>query len=51
LSSLPKNNSNLLKKAHLRRCAAMNSLDVLHEYASARPFSRASHLDLFEQPE
>jgi hypothetical protein len=28
----------------------MNSLDVRKEYACARPFSRASHLDVFEQP-
>ena len=28
----------------------MNSLDVRKEYACARPFSRALHLDSFEQP-
>jgi hypothetical protein len=28
----------------------MDSLDVRKEYACARPFSRALHLDRFEQP-
>jgi hypothetical protein len=28
----------------------MNSLDVRKEYACARPFSRALHLDSFQQP-
>jgi hypothetical protein len=27
-----------------------DSLDVREEYACARPFSRASHLNVFEQP-
>jgi hypothetical protein len=40
----------LLKTAHLLRCAPTASLDVRKEYACARPFSRALHLDRFEQP-
>jgi hypothetical protein len=40
----------LVKKAHLLRCACPTRSDVLSAYASARRPSRASHLNLFDQP-
>ena len=42
--------SSLLKKTHMLRCAQSPRVNVLPMYASARRFSRASPLDLFEQP-
>ena len=42
--------SRLLKKTHMLRCAQSPRYNVLAKYASARRFSRASPLSLFEQP-
>jgi hypothetical protein len=42
--------SRLLKKTHMLRCAQSHRVNVLPMYASARRFSRAWPLDLFEQP-
>ena len=42
--------SRLLKKPHMLRCASPDSLQRTEEYASAYRSSRASPLNLFEQP-
>src|SRR5918995_7283605 len=49
-SSFPWNCSRLMKKTHILRCRSIASLQRTVSTLPLVDFSRASHLDLFEQP-